>query len=450
MGEGGLAPLATFLRAFPPRSSMAVVVVGPNGTANDVARLQSETALKVEVAVDRGELLADHVYLVPDAREVDARDGCLVLRAGDGHPGRIDRFFRGMLVAFGKQVVALVLSGDGDDGAAGIKRVKEDGGLTLAQEPDEATHDAMPRGALATGLVDLVLPVAELPARIVDAWRAAAEHVPGEAVPDVSADALRELLALLKVRTGHDFSNYKSATLLRRIDRRMLICRSDSAHAYVRHVRDEPSELAALLRDFLISVTNFFRDPLAYEQVALRVIGPLFRDRRDRAPTEPVRLWVAGCATGEEAYSLAILCAEQFALFDEPPPVQIFATDIDAHALSLARIGSFSSTIASDVAPARLERFFSRQGTAHYRVRKEIREMVLFSPHNLLRDPPFSRLDVASCRNVLIYFNRQAQDRVLGLLHFGLRTDGHLFLGSAESAESAPSLFQPTDARHRL
>ena len=257
---------------------------------------------------------------------------------------------------------------------------------------------------------------------------------------------MRDILTFVRLRSGHDFSSYKRATLHRRIARRMHVCDTGSPRAYLQYLRTNPTELAALLRDFLIGVTNFFRDPEAFAALDAHVASRFFGGK---APRAELRAWVAGCATGEEAYSVAMLLLERAARASQPPQVQVFATDIDEEALAVARAGKYPDTISLDVSSERLDRFFTKEG-AHYRVRKELRERVLFSPHNVLRDPPFSRLDLVTCRNVLIYLNRDAQERVLGVFQFGLRADGLLFLGSSESAENSTSTFTPLDTKHRV
>ena len=257
------------------------------------------------------------------------------------------------------------------------------------------------------------------------------------------ADTLRDILALVRIRTGHDFTWYKRATLYRRIARRMQVCQCMTIGDYLRFLRERPSELSSLLRDFLISVTNFFRDPEFFEALARDVIPMLFSGK---GPGDPVRVWVAGCATGEEAYSIAMLVSEHNARLAVPIAIQIFATDIDEDALAEARAGRYPDSIAADVSAERLRKFFTDDGGG-YRVTKSLRELVLFTPHNVLRDPPFSRLDLISCRNLLIYLNREAQDRVLDALHFGLRPTGYLFLGSSESAETVAHRFTTVDVQ---
>jgi two-component system CheB/CheR fusion protein len=451
---GGIPALKLLFRDLHPDGSVAFVVVSHLTSGREsslVSILQGQTSLQVSQAVDGEAPRPGHVYVIPPGADLVLQDGAL--RLADREPGvghaPIDRFFRSLADGLGRDAACVVLSGTGADGTLGLKRVKEEGGLTMVQAPEDAEYDSMPRNALATGLVDLALPAAQLSERLrlfADDGDIAALLVDDGRRAESVGDSLRDILTLVRIRSGHDFSNYKRATLLRRVSRRMQVCQSETIAQYHRFLREHPGELASLLRDFLISVTNFFRDPDVFTAVAAEVLPRIFAGK-DRSGQ--VRIWVPACATGEEAYSLAMLAAEHASRLVEPPNIQIFATDIDEEALAEARAGRYPETIAADVTPARLERFFLHESGC-YRVKKEIREMVLFSPHNVLRDPPFSKLDLVSCRNLLIYLNREAQDRVLGILHFALRPDGLLLLGSSESAESVTMLFTAIDAKHRV
>src|SRR3954452_21002676 len=305
----------------------------------------------------------------------------------------------------------------------------------------------MPRNAVAHGLGDLILPVGEIPRRIAQYVEQLRRERTDDASADVDAtedpEAMREVLTLLRVRTGHDFANYKRATLYRRIERRMSLRGVPSLAQYGRLIRQSPDEAVLLMRELLISVTNFFRDPVAWTSLAQRIVPRLFLNK---SANDQVRVWVAGCATGEEAYSIAILLAEYAPLVPDQPSIQVFATDLDERAIATAREGVYSEADVADVSPARLARFFQREA-AGYRVKRELRELVLFAHHNLIRDPPFSHLDLVSCRNVLIYLNRAIQERVVETFHFALRPGGYLFLGTSESPDSAnTNLFLRLDA----
>jgi two-component system CheB/CheR fusion protein len=362
----------------------------------------------------------------------------------------VDVFFRALADGHGSRSVSIVLSGTGPNGSAGLKRVKEYGGLTIAQSPDEAAYADMPNNAIATGQVDLVLPVADMPARIADFYAGLPRlDTPSSASadPEHEPQALHDVLSLLRVRTGHDFTNYKPATLMRRLQRRLHVVGASTLAAYAQLIREEPQEAVMLMKDLLITVTHFFRDPDAFTAVEQRVIPRLFEHKGHE---DHIRVWVPGCATGEEAYSIAMLLAEYS---DGPiavPHVQVFATDLDEHAIAAAREGIYTEADIVNVPEKRLERFFHRDGNGHiYRVRRELREMMLFAHHNLLKDPPFSHLDLISCRNLLIYLNRTAQSRVLETFHFALRPLGLLMLGPSESPEGS-DLFAPFDRAAHL
>ncbi len=322
----------------------------------------------------------------------------------------------------------------------GLKRVKEKGGAAFVQYPGEAEFNEMPYNSIATGLVDDILPVAEIPEKI-ERYKNRITRNPIEIyeqngeVPD--QDSLREIFTQIRIKSGHDFSNYKRATIVRRLERRLNVRNQPDLRSYSDYLKQNPEEISSLLKDLLISVTNFFRDPVAFQTLEKEVLPALLQNQTEK---KSIRIWSAGCATGEEAYSIAMMCAEQTSGLDESPKIQIFATDIDEDAILQAREGVYTLNDAADVSPERLNRFFLKQGDV-YIVRKEIREMVLFATHNFLKDPPFSHLDLVSCRNVLIYLNRTAQERVMETFHFALDPGGYLFLGSSESIEGASDLY---------
>ncbi|MCW5805125.1 MAG: PAS domain-containing protein [Deltaproteobacteria bacterium] len=429
---------------MPDESELAVIVSCPDV---DAGTLRAAARVAVVDVTERARIAPNHVFVLPEQRGVRFDGGELVIEHDRSPQAPIDAIMRTMVDEVGRGVVGVLLSGRGTEGTLGIKHIKEAGGLTIAQRI-EGDHAAMPDAAIATGLVDLVLRVDDMPAQILavppgDERRFDALDEPRSG--DGDGDTLRDILTLVRVRTGHDFGSYKRATLFRRIARRTQVCGCDAIGAYHVYLREHPQELQNLLRDFLISVTSFFRDPRAYEALARDAIPKLFSNR---TITDHVRVWVAGCATGEEAYSLAILLLEHASALAAPPHIQVFATDIDENALAEARQGWYPESVAVDISQERLARFFVREN-GRLRVAKEVRELVLFSTHNLLRDPPFSRLDLITCRNLLIYLDRSAQDHVLTMFHFGLRPDGILFLGSSESAEGS-RIFTTLDPKHRL
>src|SRR4051794_38262714 len=450
---GGITALREFFSHTAATSGAAYVVIlhlSPDHDSQLAQVLQSATAMPVAQVRDRVTLRRDHVYVIPPNGTLAIVGWDLVVSDMTGAEQRrapVDMFFRSLGDVHGNRAVAVVLSGTGPNGSSGIKRVKEHGGLCLAQDPAEAEHADMPRNTIGTGLVDLVLPIARMPSAIAEymARLGTTDHEAPRAGTDDS-EALREIMTLLRVRTGHDFSNYKPATLRRRIERRINVTNQPSLTAYAAALREQGEEAHALMRELLISVTNFFRDPDAYAVLERRVVPRIFELRNGQ---QQVRAWVAGCATGEEAYSVAMLLAECAATTPDPPAIQVFASDIDARAIAIAREGIYSSSDVADVPEERLRRFFQPVGRG-FRVGRELRDLVLFANHNVIRDPPFSHLDLIACRNVLIYLNRSVQERVLETFHFALRAGGFLFLGASESAESTAELFAPLDKAAHL
>ncbi|WP_353475366.1 CheR family methyltransferase [Salipiger sp. H15] len=447
---GGIVALTDLFDALPADPGVAFVVVShldPTQPSGLVSILSRHTDMEVVAVSGRHQLKRNNVYVIPPDREIVATDSFVESRPFAEPRGKrapIDAFFRSMANDH-RDGVAMILSGGGADGAIGVRAVKEAGGVVMVQDPQEAQHPSMPRAAIATGCADFVQPVAGLARRLAELIETK-NRLGQHQIADAEQETLRRILVLLRTRTGHDFLEYKAATILRRITRRMEINRIEGVEAYLRFFEETPQEAQALLDDFLISVTTFFRDDSAFKSLTDRVIPELML----RSPSAgPVRVWVAGCATGEEAYSIAMLLLEQVQDAAVPPEIQIFATDLDAAAIGTAREGLYPATIEVDVSPERLQRFFTREGN-HYRIRKVVRDLVVFAEHSLLKDPPFSRVDLVSCRNLLIYLKRMAQRRVMATLHFALKADGVLFLGSAESVESAPELFRPLDLKARI
>ena len=459
---GSLQALKAFFQTVPARSAVAYVVIvhlSPEHESILPTLLQAATAMPV-AAARHGELLEkDHVYVIPPGKHLTVINGHLKLTPLEPERGRrvaVDLFFRSLADTHGPHATAVVLSGADGDGAIGIKRIKERGGLTVAQEPDEAEHDGMPRSAIATGMVDWVLRVAEMCGRILQ-YRASEAQIrlPAEAGPqpgrpaptshDEDEQALREVLIFLRSRTAHDFSYYKRATILRRISRRMQINAVPTLPGYLTFLRSQPGEAGGLLQDLLISVTNFFRDREAFAAVE-KEIPVLFEDK---GPGDVVRVWCAACATGEEVYSFAMLLIEHARTLDNPPTIQVFGCDLDAAAIQTARVGVYPPSIVADVSEERIQRFFTKE-VRGYRVRRELREAVLFAEHDLLKDAPFSRMDLIACRNLLIYLDHDAQDRAMDIFHFALRPGGRLFLGNSETVDESKGLFTPLDKKHRI
>jgi two-component system CheB/CheR fusion protein len=462
-GSAGAIPaLQSLFRAIPPECGLAFVVIlhlSPEHESTLPDLLQRCTTMPVVHAKSRQKLEAGHVYVIPPAKAIKAANGHLTLVDGLLSPrGRhvaVDLFFRTLADTHGPHAAAVVLSGADGDGAIGIKRIKERGGLTIAQDPDEAEHGSMPRTSISTGMVDWVLPVSEMAPRLLDYFEREKilklppedEPQPARTGPAENDDeaALRNVLSFLRTRTGRDFSCYKRATVIRRIARRMQVNGADDLTGYLNCLRTLPGEAAALLQDLLISVTNFFRDGDCFAALEPHLSGMF----AGKGPRDAIRVWVAACATGEEAYSMAMLLADKAREMDDPPLIQVFATDLDEQAIRSARDGSYPATIEADVPEERLRRYFVKEHRG-YRVRSELREMVLFAQHDLLKDSPFSRLDLVSCRNLLIYLNSNAQQRVLETFHFALLPFGKLFLGSSESIDDASLLFTVLDKKNRV
>ena len=452
---GGIQALKAFFEQVPQKSGIAYVVIlhlSPDHDSLLAQVLQSASAIPVAQVTERTAVVPDRVYVIPPNQHLMMEDGYIAVHPNmhiEDRRAPVDIFFRTLAESHHSRAVCVVLSGTGANGSMGLKRVKERGGAAFVQDPREAEYNEMPRNSIATELVDEVLPVAAIPAKII-AYKQnlGTIRIPIEPEhrPEVLQQALREIFTQLRVHTGHDFSNYKRATILRRIERRINIHSLPDLPAYAAFLQRHSEEVTSLLKDLLISVTNFFRDKKAFDAIELEVMPLLFADKRGE---DQVRIWVAGCATGEEAYTLAMLCAERTFGAVDTPKIQIFATDIDETAIAHAREGYYTINDAADVSPERLRRFFNKEGDG-YRVRREIREMILFAHHNFLKDPPFSHLDLLSCRNVLIYLNQTAQERVMETFHFALNPGAYLFLGTSESADNAGNLYQVLSREQHL
>ncbi len=464
---GGLAALKVFFEHMPANSDMAFVIVlhlSPDHESVADKILQASTAMPVIQVTGTSRIEPNHVYVISPASQLAMNDGYLKVVPSTRPLGKhiaIDLFFRDLADVHKEYSFCLVLSGTGSDGAVGLSRIKEQGGITIVQSPDDAEFDGMPLAAIATGMVDAVLPVAEIPHKLLELWRNTqtiklpAPHdlkVSAQTEEHAREDAervIQDILRTLRNRTGHDFKHYKRATVLRRIERRLQVTTQPDLPSYLRYLEETPDEAKKLLGDMLIGVTNFFRDREAFEALERHVLGSLLSARDEDDNREEVRIWSAGCSTGEEAYSLAILSAEHQKLESHPLKLQVFATDIDERAIAVGRAGLYSEAIVTDVPPMRLRQYFVKENE-HYRVRKEVREKVLFAKHSLLSDPPFSQIDLIVCRNLLIYLDRDIQKEMLQMFHFALRPGGYLFMGSSESADACPELFTPVDKRNRI
>ncbi|MDT7688893.1 MAG: two-component system, chemotaxis family, CheB/CheR fusion protein [Acidobacteriota bacterium] len=447
---GGIKAFKEFFVNVPPESGMAYVVIlhlSPEHESHLAEVLQFATKMPVTQVQDAVKIEPNHVYVIPPNKSLAMGDGHLALSEitrVEERRAPVDIFFRTLAMSKNAHAVCVVLSGTGPDGSMGMKRVKEMGGICLVQEPSEAEYSDMPRNSMATGLVDYVLPVAEIPRKIIAyKERFGQTSIAAELRehPETEEQTMRDIFTQLRVRTGHDFSNYKRPTVLRRIERRINVHELDGLRSYARFMREHKAEAHALLKDLLISVTNFFRDCEAFETLERVVISRLFKGK---GAQDQVRVWVAGCATGEEAYTLAMLLTEFAEGLSSTSAIQVFATDIDEQAIATAREGFYTGADVADISPVRLRRFFTKEPDG-YRVRRELRERVLFAHHNLIKDPPFSHLDLVTCRNLLIYLNRAAQERVMQVFHFALNPGGFLFLGTSESTDGSSDLFTSFD-----
>lgn len=460
---GGVQALLQFFEHAPADMGMAFIVVlhlsAKHGSSADKV-LQNATEMRVLQVTSTTRIERNHVYVIAPGKNLTMSDGHLDApdaAATGKRPVSIDQMFRSLAEAHRHYAITIVLSGTGSDGSRGIGTVKEFGGVTLAQDPNDAEYDEMPRNAILTDHIDIVMPVAEMPQRLIDLWENARRIALPELEPvsiltversEHRADAevaLQEILSNLRTRTGHDFRFYKRATMLRRIERRLQVNGVPDLAKYRDFLRDNTREVTALLADMLIGVTSFFRDRDSFGALEERVLPALFASKNEG---DQVRVWSAGCSSGEEAYSLALLLSEQRNMQRSRARLQIFATDIDEAAVARARLGAYPETVINEIRPSL--RHYLIKNDSRYEVVKNAREMILFAMHNVLRDPPFSRLDLVSCRNLLIYLDRGVQRQVLEMFHYALFPNGYLFLGSSESADAVEDLFSVVDKKHRI
>jgi len=450
---GGLESLMQLLQSLSPSTGMAFVIVqhlDPHHESEMAAILSKSTAMPV-VPVEHNALLEpDHVYVMPPNATVLLVAGRLMLepRPVRGQSMPIDLFLRSLAMERRGRAIGIILSGTGSDGALGVTAIKAEGGIGIAESDVTAKQNAMPRSAIGTGSIDFVLPAGDIGQKLgalAPRMQLAYSRAELEAGLGGTRD-LRRILALLRTAKGVDFSLYRYTTIRRRIIRRMLVHNLHAVNEYVKLLREQPGELQALYDDVLIRVTSFFRDPMVHEALKEHVFAALLRDR---GQDQPIRVWVPGCASGEEPYSIAMGLVEVMAQHKASLPVQIFATDVSEAALERARAGVYIENIALDVTPDRLRRFFSRSGKS-YQISKSIRDMCVFARQDMTSDPPFSRLDLISCRNVLIYIEPPLQKRVLGIFHYALKPGGYLVLGHSESTSNSSELFKVVDRRNKI
>jgi two-component system CheB/CheR fusion protein len=455
---GGLGAFEAFFSAMPtdPEPGMAFVLVqhlAPNHKSILTDLIRRYTRMQVFEVEDGMTVQPNCAYIIPPGRDMAFLNGTLQLlepTTPHGHRLPIDFFFRSLAQDQHERAICIVLSGTGSDGTPGVRAIKAEGGMVMAQNPESTEYDGMPRSAIATGLVDYVLPPAEMPAQLIAYAAHAFGKPPRPATVPASKieNTVKKIFILLRNQTGQDFSQYKPSTINRRIERRMAVHQIDAMEGYVKYLQQTPVEVEALFRDLLIGVTNFFRDPEVFQALEEQVIPALFEGRPAGAA---VRVWSVGCSTGEEAYSLAILLVERMEALKQAYMVQVFATDIDSRAIATARAGLYPASIAADLSPERLTRFFTAEpdGSA-YRIHKNIRDMLIFSEQSVIKDPPFSKLDLISCRNLMIYMGGDLQKRLIPLFHYALKPGGFLFLGTSETVGDFGDLFAALDRKLKL
>jgi two-component system CheB/CheR fusion protein len=445
---GGLNAFVKLLDALPPKCGMAFVLIphlDPKRESLMPEILGRHTVLPVVEATDGERVAADRVYVIPPDRVMTIGGGVLRLAAAEprSSPNALDLFLRSLAEDQQENAIGVVLSGTGSSGTAGIKEIKSNGGMVMVQDPATAEQDSMPRSAISTGLVDFVLPPEKMPHALVNYIG----HYLGAERPAQVEDATTKVLALLRARGRLDFRSYRKRMLQRRIQRRMGLAQVQDMDEYLALLRERPEEVKQLSKDLFISVTSFFRDHQMFEVLENQVIPELLRDKPADAP---LRVWVPACATGEEAYSLAMICIEQIAASGKSCPLQVFASDAEPDALDTARQGLYPESVLADVGSSRVSRFFSRADANHYQVNKSLSDTVLFAQQNLLTDAPFSRIDLVSCRNFLIYLEPEIQQKVVSLLHFALNEGGYLILGPSESIGTQVELFEPVSKKWRI
>jgi len=452
---GGLEAFEAFFKAMPHDSGMAFVLVAhldPTHVSILPELLQKRTKMAVFQAADGMRVEPNSVYVIPPNKALSILNGVLQLMETAQPRGvnlPIDGFFRALAQDQGASAICIILSGTGTDGTLGLKAVKGALGMVMVQDEDSAKYDGMPRSAVATGLADYVLPPTEMPEQLVKYVRHAA-YKPAPAVAPVQGkvpNALQKIFLVLRARTGHDFSLYKKNTICRRIERRMNVHQIDDISDYVRYVQESDREAGVLFKELLIGVTNFFRDADGFEALQQKALLKMLRGRGEECT---VRVWVPGCSSGEEAYSLAILLQESMEQIKCHLNVQIFATDIDADAIATARAGLYPGSIVADVGPQRLKRCFIKEDDGQYRIKKTIREMLVFALQNIIKDPPFTKLDLLSCRNLLIYLGPELQRKLLPIFHYSLVSGGVLFLGSSETIGPDTDLFETLDKKWKI
>lgn len=455
---GGLKAFEEFFSNIPKNKFTGMAFILVQHLAPDHKSLLHElikryTSMQVFEVTGGMVVKPDCIYIIPPNCDMAYLNGKLMLFDIDAPKGKrlsIDFFFRSLAQDLKQMAICIILSGTGSDGTTGAKSVKDEGGMVIAQKPESAEYDGMPRSVITSGIVDYVLTPSEMPLQLVsyvnhsyvktvnENTRSLVDHI----------DYLQKIFVLIRSKTGNDFSRYKPSTITRRIERRMAVNQIETLEDYLRFLQTFPNEITMLFNDLLIGVTSFFRDKEAFKMLEENIIPSLFEGKEENSL---IRVWVPGCSSGEEAYSIAILLQEYRNRINKSFKMQVFATDIDGKAIQAARSGIFPENACSGIDPGRLSRFFTKEtNTGSYKIQKEIRDLIIFSVHNVIKDPPFSRLDLLSCRNLMIYFGSELQKRILPIFHYALKPGGYLFLGSSESIGDFINLFSIVDTNSKL
>jgi len=450
---GGLEAIKELLSNMPRSINAAFIIVQhltPTGKSITGSFLQKHTAMRVLEMENRLKVEPNTVYLNPPGKEVSIQNGVILLeQPREAHAARlpIDHFFRSLAADQGDRAICVVLSGIGSDGTLGLKEIKGAGGLTIAQVETQAKFESMQRSVIDTGLLGLVLPVESIAAEL--AKYTEHSYITKEGVAPVGKEyelALSKIFVMIRSKTGHDFSNYKTSTTRRRIERRMAVQQIDKINEYCAFLANNPEEVDALYKDMLIGVTNFFRNQEAFNILRQKIAPDILKTMNKE---DVVRIWTPGCSTGEEAYSLAMLFLEAAEESNKRLSLQIFATDVDTESLNFARAAVYPKSISADVSASRLKRFFTKENDS-YRIKNNVRESIVFAKQNVFKDPPFSRLDMVSCRNMLIYMEPELQNKIISMFHYTLKKDAVLFIGASESIGEHNELFQPLDGKWKI
>ncbi len=454
---GGLEAFETFFKATPEDCGIAFILVAhldPTHESLLPELLQKRTKMPVHQITDGTVVEINNIYVIPPNKNLSILQGklqLLDLSTSRGVNLPIDLFFTTLAQDQGSNAIAIILSGTGSDGTQGIKAIKAENGMVMVQDEGSAKYNGMPRSAAATGLADYVLSPDEMPKILIKyithTFKNIHLAVIDEADEEKDTNYLDKIFIILRTRTGHNFSMYKKNTIFRRIERRMNIHQISEIKDYVHYLQKSEREAVILFKELLIGVTDFFRDNLAFDHLLKNILPDMLANKPD---DYTIRVWVAGCSSGEEAYSLAITLIECMDSIKRHFNVQIFATDIDEGAIEVARSGLYAASVLSNVTTERLKRFFSKEDDEHFRIKKSIREMLVFAPHNIIKDPPFTRLDILSCRNLLIYFNSELQKKLFPVFHYSLKPDGILFLGTSESIGQSNDLFKVRDKKYKI